>query len=496
MSLESDNAFGSPSASASCPRTIKGKGRAQESADAGAWSIVQEPDSQRAAVVRERWMNIAPVKDFAVVEEDDGRVVSSQTPEHSSLQSHLVVASGAGNTNSLRIVRSGAGLDDTLTVEGIPGIERMWTLAPGDRHPHRADHMDDCQFPTILVSFWASSAILSLEPQITPVAAADAITSVATIAAGLANGGKVLAQVSARGIHLWADIAAGASVGSFNTESSNEIVAAAVRQGHVVAAFQDGTIIVWKAGASLEQIHSIRLSREASAIDINVSGDILVAVSDWNGGIQVFNSEGLSSGKSLLSTEEASYATSLLFSVNQRQLLAGLSDGTLVNYDISASISSGLDKARTRSSLGSRPLQLVPVDMITGNEEVFAAGISERLTLVFDTAGHTEVSASGKKGVVAAASVTVPSLGSCIVLATADGLCFSRLTSLKKLQVQTLDLDNKSVTRLNAIPDQKLLAAGTVTQTLDSDTGDILQASGVEIRDPMTLECTLYIIVI
>lgn len=64
------------SGSSAIPRSAKGKGRAQESADGGAWTIAVEDDGHGSVDVKERWLNIAPVKDFAVVEGDDGRVVS------------------------------------------------------------------------------------------------------------------------------------------------------------------------------------------------------------------------------------------------------------------------------------------------------------------------------------------------------------------------------------------------------------------------------------
>ena len=44
-------------------------------------------------------------------------------------KSHLVVASGASNTNSLRVVRSGVGLEEVVTLEGIEGIVNLWTLS-------------------------------------------------------------------------------------------------------------------------------------------------------------------------------------------------------------------------------------------------------------------------------------------------------------------------------------------------------------------------------
>jgi hypothetical protein len=44
-------------------------------------------------------------------------------------QSHLVVASGASNTNSLRIIRSGVGLEEVVLVEGISDVTGIWSLS-------------------------------------------------------------------------------------------------------------------------------------------------------------------------------------------------------------------------------------------------------------------------------------------------------------------------------------------------------------------------------
>ncbi len=41
-----------------------------------------------------------------------------------------MIASGSATANSLRIVRSGVGLEEVLRIDGLEGIERMWRL-PG-----------------------------------------------------------------------------------------------------------------------------------------------------------------------------------------------------------------------------------------------------------------------------------------------------------------------------------------------------------------------------
>ena len=47
-------------------------------------------------------------------------------------QSHLVMASGSSNANSLRVVRSGAGLERVAAIEGLEGVEHVWSLDLGE----------------------------------------------------------------------------------------------------------------------------------------------------------------------------------------------------------------------------------------------------------------------------------------------------------------------------------------------------------------------------
>lgn len=77
ISLNLPETSPSVSAATTAPRSIKGKGRAHESTDGGAWTIILDDDVQADQSVKERWMNLAPMKDMAVVEEDDGRMVST-----------------------------------------------------------------------------------------------------------------------------------------------------------------------------------------------------------------------------------------------------------------------------------------------------------------------------------------------------------------------------------------------------------------------------------
>lgn len=199
----------------------KGKERAHDISDAGAYEIVTAEPQRGQVEVRERWMNIAPAKDFAIVKEDDGRV------------SHVVVASGSASSNSFRVVRSGVGFENLMTIEEIPGIERMWSIPAADGS-------------TLLVSLAYCTTILQLEPEVSVFKAAEQVTSVPTFAAGLVDK-SLLLQVTPEGIRLWSDLAAGTLVDQVEASEGNRIVTANVRDGVAVVAFRDGTVTVFRA---------------------------------------------------------------------------------------------------------------------------------------------------------------------------------------------------------------------------------------------------------
>lgn len=121
------------------------------------------------------------------------------------------------------------------------------------------------------------------------------------------------------------------------------------------------------------------------------------AIADWDGNIELLSLGGTEKGSVLKTFHEAAYATTLQFQTSGKQpprLLAGLSDGTFVSY----SLKSDAPETRHASSLGSRPLRLIALDISpNGEEHVVAAGISDRLSLVFESRDHFEFSSSGKK---------------------------------------------------------------------------------------------------
>ncbi|OCF33570.1 hypothetical protein I316_04642 [Kwoniella heveanensis BCC8398] len=473
----------SPSASSEI-RNIparKGKGRAREEVDEGVWSVVmeQEGNEWRGTVdVKERWMNLAPVKDFCTVPEEGGGL------------SHLVVSSGASNTNSLRIVRSGVGLEEIISVEGVEGVERMWSMT------------DTSGNSRLLVSTASTTLLIHVDPEVSLVDIAQPIASIATLAAGLLPAADVLVQVTPSSIALWSDVLSGLSAGTVDVDKENEFVAAQVSGELVIAAKRRGEVLLVEATPNgLTPIASFNAPAEVSAVSIirlpTLPAPIL-AIGTWTGEIFLYDPLQLQQGSTALTTlREPFYASSLHLklsvssttSTSGVQLLAGLSDGTLITYDLEPSGTNGKIevKARKTSSLGIRPLTICLANgpQVAG-DEIVAIGLTERMSVIFNSKDRVDSSSVSRKDISAAATVKSSILGEALVLAGATGLSFVRVNSLKRLHVQTLDLGDRSVSRIVALS-ENTLADGATVRTMDPQNGEVLQSSFLEIRDATSL---------
>ncbi|CAK9784030.1 hypothetical protein CC85DRAFT_281947 [Cutaneotrichosporon oleaginosum] len=483
------------SAGITAARNIKGKGRAQDSVDSGAWSITFDDEATAEQTVLERWMNLAPLKDLAVVKDEDGPM------------SHLVVASGSANTNSLRIVRSGVGLESLLSIEGVKGIERLWAYDRGQGVD--ASSIDQAFNAMLIVSFASSTAVLHVSDNIVQVDVPESFAKDPTIACHKNDCGLV--QVTSKGFTIW-ELERHILTPNTNVHASinldSEVVAAAFAGNRILVAQRNGVLKLYHCGpqglehiadnAPRNEVSAVALYQEPNNLDdaSPPAGGIWVAAAYHDGTVTVFNPDSMDDGDAapLVKTFEESYAVSLKLYADESKtmrLMAGLADGTLVSCDVDeVGCQSGFTKGRTQNALGLMPLDIADFEVeCEGLEErVLAVGISDHMSLVFESRRHLEFSASGKKNVVAAAPLQVPNLGLLFAIATRDGITLERLTSLKKLQVLTWDTGDSSATRLAYVPHQDILAVGSVTRSLDADTGDVFQASSLDLHHPTTLE--------
>lgn len=136
----------------------------------------------------------------------------------------------------------------------------------------------------------------------------------------------------------------------------------------------------------------------------------ILAVSTWTGSILLTTFASLATSPATYEVIESSYAASLLFktsivsttpSSSSVQLLAGLSDGSLVTYDLQPSDDGPggiLVAGRKASSLGTQPLRLCGIrDWQSEEERVVAIGLSERTSVLFESRNRIDFSSISKK---------------------------------------------------------------------------------------------------
>lgn len=318
------------------------------------------------------------------------------------------------------------GLESQLSVEGITGIERIWVF----------NRAEDGNLPAgdamLIVSFAASTAVFDVGTEITQVEVPAAFAGEPTLACQMNDGGLV--QVTPSGFMIW-DIKDRrltpdtkmmcADNKTIPADVLEEVVAAAFANSYILIAQRNGMFKQYCCGTGgLERIGESQPGREASAIAFHIepydvssgasdavgdskpgSGEGVIAAAYFDGTIAVFRSADMwrNDPAPLGKTRERAHAVSLKFYSDESgtlRLMAGLADGTLVSYDTDDfGLKSDLTKGRTQSALGSRPLVIADLEIKSERfeERVIAAGISDRLSLVFESRGHLEFSASGKK---------------------------------------------------------------------------------------------------
>ena len=229
----------------------------------------------------------------------------------------------------------------------------------------------------------------------------------------------------------------------------------------------------------------------------------IIAIGTWSNAITVYTPDQLKLGSPPLATmTESFFPSSLLLrsgSDANLQLLAGLSDGSLIIYDFASdpSIASSSLTMRDRkiSSLGTQPLTLHPIQSRTASgDDLLAFGLGDRASILFVTGNRIDFSSVSTTGIVAAAAVHTPEDGQSLVVASPADLSISQVDGLKKLHIQTLDTGYKSASKVVWSSTHRAIATGVVERTIDPVTGDYCQNAWFEMRDQDTLQGQSYII--
>lgn len=132
-----------------------------------------------------------------------------------------------------------------------------------------------------------------------------------------------------------------------------------------------------------------------ASLDVMEDPAVLV-IATWTNEILLYSIKNLDSSSQPLKIVEDACAVSLLLQRAPLRLLAGLGNGMLITLDLA--IDSGIkNMGRKASKLGSRPLRLFPISEWQGDERIAAVGLSERMSVIFETKGRIDFSSVGQR---------------------------------------------------------------------------------------------------
>jgi DNA damage-binding protein 1 len=164
-------------------------------------------------------------------------------------------------------------------------------------------------------------------------------------------------------------------------------------------------------GYIFAKFSTARMSSEVSAVAVTSHPSIpapVIAISTWAGELLLYSLDHLLTAEPLVTALHEPFAAASLVlrpassseTSSGMQLLAGLSDGTMAIYDVELGAEGGGVKVTNRkaSGLGTRPLQLLSTQALRNAEEtILAVGLSERLSVVFESKGRIDFSTVNRK---------------------------------------------------------------------------------------------------
>lgn len=397
---------------------------AEVDVDKGAEALAPEPSASAALSKLDvggqlqeaaRWPNLAPIIDF-VVDDGAGGDIAAGGVSDGAAQARIVTCSGSGPTGSLRIVRSGVGLEDIAEIE-CADVRKLWTV-----HGRVAAGSDAARSSQLCVlGFVAHTRFLAFSDtgEIEDRSADLEIKGVETDQATLAVSSIITTgPSSARFVHITnqnvtvVDVNKGA-IASWTPASAadlqvdgvapSEIACAAANEaGQVLVAFRGGLIAHLECTSdSVTSVQATKLPHDVSCIDltpISPSGGALgssraqiCAVGLWNPmSVQLLSLPALApiSPPALAIETLRTLPRSVLLhtftsgggdemagssSGPRPYLFVGLGDGTLVSYALDLSASDVQVRDKKTAALGTRPVRLERFETALGLSAVFAS---------------------------------------------------------------------------------------------------------------------------
>ncbi|KIM30042.1 hypothetical protein M408DRAFT_22463 [Serendipita vermifera MAFF 305830] len=427
------------------------------------------------------YQNVAPIVDAVLADLDN-----SDEPA-------IVTCSGGGHTGSLRIIRSGANIEELAAISGVEGVRNVFTLGGiNGYHSH------------ILLSFHDESKLIEIGkgsqfPEVSATEFPGVVRNDATLAAGSITGSKgepinLSVQVTTTTVVLF-DSQTGAEYaqwrGAITTaDITGDSICVALKGGRVVS------LCVNVDQARLDVIAEAKFHSEVSALSIQPiqpeeRKPTLALLGFWEDNtVHICHFSTLqmvagSTGIQMPHVPRSIMAWSFGASAHQIQLLVGTGNGNLVTLKVSSGKATIDMSSRRTTSLGDRPVYL------------YRCVVDEK-TVVIATGGRTIVMSwnNGRvaqhhvnvKGLETTALLNHPTFPNSLLFKLSTGLVVARIGKLEKLKIETVPLGYDVPVTIAYHPEVKAFAIGCVrTEPSLNNMPDIVTSS-FKLIDALTLE--------
>ena len=352
-----------------------------------------------------------------------------QTDEYGGGQ--LITASGAWQCGSLRIVRSGVGVEEEASIE-LEGIQGLWGIKETD------NAVED---KYLIQSFVGETRVLAMEGEELGEIEMDGLdSSIQTKWCGNMNN-NVFAQISERSIRL----IDGSTMALRHewTEGSKITVASGNRRQILVCQGNVVVLLAWD-GQQLVEEKRVTLNHEVACADITpiaTTADTAqyAVLGMWTDrSIRILQLPSLTEvARDEVGSEVIPRSVLLCpFTPTATFLLVGLGDGHLISY--SFSVTNGTLSNRKSLVLGSQPLSLSPFRGSNKSLHVFAG--CDRPTIVYCVQDKLLYSAVNLRDIHHMTSFATPAFPTSLAFASPTHLLLGPIDAVTKLHIQSIPL--------------------------------------------------------
>ncbi|KAI8611132.1 CPSF A subunit region-domain-containing protein [Chytriomyces sp. MP71] len=419
--------------------------------------------------VLDTYSNLAPIVDFVHIEGSGAAAAG---------QSKVVACCGAGKDGSLRVLRNGVGVLEAASVEGIEGVQGMWSSAA---------ELGAGSDELLVVSFIGETKILAVDADGDigewEEDEHDVELEASTIGFGNVLFGQ-LVQVTPTQV-LLLSVGSKKRMDDWHPSEGTRILKCALSTSRVVLALRGNQIIHLEveAGALVEKGRGVT-EHEVTCLDVHDEGSFLVAGMWTDGTVRVFSVETMEEIRAeTLGGDLLPRSVKIATLGETPYLLVGLGDGQLIAFVFDAQTGACMD--RRKLTLGTQPLNLVSFQS-EGREFVFAGS---DLPAVLYAGNNDKLMCSNLnlQSVAAVCSFRLPTCRNSLAIATATSLKIASLDSIHKahhkLHVQKFPL-GESPRRIVHVD-----VAGTIAVLTGKINDRGTESSFVRIFDDTTFDC-------